>query len=429
MISRIIKEISTLTKGEQLKSKIGRGAIWTFCGYAGGMFLRMLSSLILTRIFMPDVFGLMAIITAVLIGIELISDVGIAPSIIQNPKGNTPKFLKTAWTFQLIRGGVLCGGLILVSETLAELYKEESLKQILPVIGITFIIKGLTSTSIPLHQRSLNIEPLIKLELSAQLFNLVVIFLLAITLNSIWAFVFAAILQVTFSVLGSYFYLKGGVVGIEWNREIAKEMIRFGKWIFLATILTFVVGKGDRLLLGTVVNKTDLGLYNLATLFAHIALGLLVALTSKLIMPALSSVSNSTRVDLSYKFDKVRKFVLGALLPFTIILAIFGEHLIKLFYDVPYHNAGWMLQILSAGMALRIICLSLIPIFLSKGDSFRHMLIYLSWSIIFVTSMLIGFEYMGIIGVLVGISLAPLLWLPIILYMVNLYQDLFYYVN
>ena len=84
-----------------------RGAIWTFVGYGVGQSLRLGSNLILTRLLVPEMFGLMSLINVFILGLSLFSDIGVGPSIIQHKRGDEPEFYNTAWTLQVIRGGAL----------------------------------------------------------------------------------------------------------------------------------------------------------------------------------------------------------------------------------------------------------------------------------------------------------------------------------
>jgi len=410
---------SSLVKGDGLKARLGRGSVWAIVGFGGNTILRMLSSLILTRIFMPEVFGLMAIITSIMVAIELLSDVGIKTSVMQNPRGEDKSFLKTAWTLQVIRGIFLLLIIFIISDYLADLYNEPELSSIMPTLGIAIVIKSLASTSLLISLRRLDVKRPTILELLAQGVGLITAVILALTLNSIWAFIYGWLASSFVSTLGSYVFLRHGVVGLEWNKAVVNEIIKFGKWIFLATILTFLVGQGDRLILGLVMTKSELGLYNLATMFSQLSMGLLAALVSKTIMPALAEVANSREQDLSSVFNSVRKTVIITILPMIVATSIFGSFIIELFYQEPYYNAGWMLQILSAGMVVHLLVSSISPIFLSKGDSFSHMLSIGTWAIIFISSMLIGYQINKTIGLVIAISIAPLLWLPVTSYLAS----------
>ena len=52
------------------------------------------------------------------------------------------------------------------------------------------------------------------------------------------------------------------------EREAALSMLRFGRWIFLSTALTFVASEGDRLLMGKLLTMEELGVYNIAFFLA-----------------------------------------------------------------------------------------------------------------------------------------------------------------
>ena len=57
--------------------------------------MRLISNLILTRLLVPELFGLMALVNTFIQGLFLFSDVGIATSIIRSPRGDDPVFLNT----------------------------------------------------------------------------------------------------------------------------------------------------------------------------------------------------------------------------------------------------------------------------------------------------------------------------------------------
>ena len=87
-----------------LKKQAVRGTIWTVFGYGSSQVLRFGGNLILTRLLVPDLFGLMALVQIFIRGLSLFSDIGIRPSIIRSDRGDDPIFLNTAWTIQVIRG-------------------------------------------------------------------------------------------------------------------------------------------------------------------------------------------------------------------------------------------------------------------------------------------------------------------------------------
>src|SRR5687767_15876104 len=90
-----------------LKRQVVKGVAWIVIGYGVSQFIRLGSNLILTRLLVPEIFGLIALMHAFIIGMSMFSDIGLRPSIIQSKRSNDPVFLNTAWTMQFIRGVIL----------------------------------------------------------------------------------------------------------------------------------------------------------------------------------------------------------------------------------------------------------------------------------------------------------------------------------
>src|SRR5690606_8194669 len=88
-------------------STVKRGSLWALAGYGGSRVLRIGGNLVLWRLLYPDAFGLIALVNVFITGLTMFSDVGIGPSIVQNPRGDDPAFLNTAWTIQVVRGFIL----------------------------------------------------------------------------------------------------------------------------------------------------------------------------------------------------------------------------------------------------------------------------------------------------------------------------------
>ena len=61
---------------------------WVVLTYGAVQFLRLLNNVILTRLLEPSVFGLMSLVVAIRVGMELVSDLGVTQNIVSNPRGH-----------------------------------------------------------------------------------------------------------------------------------------------------------------------------------------------------------------------------------------------------------------------------------------------------------------------------------------------------
>ena len=112
---RNLARVLSQFQGGTIKALFLRGFAWTTLGFAGSQALRLISNLALTRLLDPEHFGLMAIVTVLLIGLAMFSDIGLGPSVVRSQKTKDERFLNTAWTMQIIRGAVLAAACALLA--------------------------------------------------------------------------------------------------------------------------------------------------------------------------------------------------------------------------------------------------------------------------------------------------------------------------
>ena len=91
-------------QGTGLMGRALRGSALTAGSFAITQGLRLASNLVLTRLLFPEAFGLMALVSVVVVGLQMFSDTGVGPAISRSPRGDDSTFLDTAWTINLIRG-------------------------------------------------------------------------------------------------------------------------------------------------------------------------------------------------------------------------------------------------------------------------------------------------------------------------------------
>jgi len=417
----IIKKIQSIANNS---SKIKSGSIWTISGFGFEMLFRMVSSLILTRIFLPDVFGLMAIVTAIMIGMEMLSEVGVRTSLIQNPNAKTASFAQTAWTVQIIRGLFLWGLVFLSANFLADHFQEPSLSALLPIAAISLIFKGFTSANQHLYSRELGVKNIVLAKIFVQLISITLVIILSFIYHSIWAIVFGSLLTALLNTLLSFILFKHFKMRLKLDKKVVSSIFKIGKWLFFATMFHFFISQGDRLLLGALIDKTELGLYNLAAMFTQIPISILAALSGNILLPYLAKSFNEKPENFNQNFNELVYKILKYILPLVATLAILGNYIIQLLYPAEFHLAGQILQLLAVASFFQVLSFSLIPVFLSRGDSFRHMLAYFSLLALYLPGIYLGFNLYGLWGAFYGMFAAQLIWLPIIIALVRNYVQL-----
>lgn len=279
------------------KQLIIRSTLWTFTGFGVGQALRLVSNLILTRLLVPEAFGLMALVVIFMTGLALFTDLGIGASVVQNRRGDQQDFLNTAWTIKVVRGIVIAVCACLLAGPLAWFYGEPQLLQILPVMALSSVFGGFASNAPDLASRKLWAGRVTVMELVCRLAGLTVMVTWAWLSPTVWAIVAGNLCSALLRAAMSHLIFPHWHVRFRWNRELAREIIHFGKWIFLTSALTFVAGQIDRLTLAKLVPLHLVGIYSIGFMWATLPLQLLQAWTGRVLFPFASETLRDPQGD------------------------------------------------------------------------------------------------------------------------------------
>ena len=110
----------------------------------------------------------------------------------------------------------------------------------------------------------------------------------------------------------SHAWLPGNSNRWQWDKLAFREIVHFGKWMFLSSILGFLVNSGDRLLLGGLVNSNNLGIFSIAYLIPNSVEQIPGKIMADVSLPALSEVARDRPTDLKstyYRFHVAIAFI------------------------------------------------------------------------------------------------------------------------
>ena len=411
--------------GIPLKRRVLAATSWSLVGHAVSQAIRFGSNLIMTRLLVPEMFGVMAIATIVMIGLSMFSDLGFRQSIVQSHRGDDPVFLNTAWSLQILRGFILWIIALAISIIILlvdragmapgeNVYADPNLPLVIAAVSFGLVIGAFESTKLSEGSRNLALGRITQIEITTQIVGVLCMLAWASVDLSIWALVIGGIVAGILRTVLSHAWLPGTANRWHWDKSALLELVHFGKWIFASSILGFLVANGDRLLLGWMVDSSLLGIY----MIAFSIYSALEQVTSRIIgsvgFPALSEVARNQR-DLKaayYRFHAVvaaiTYFCAGALI-------ISSETLIHALYDHRYTQAGWMLQILAVAL-LSVPFQIALQCYLAVGMPQLHSRILVVRLIALLTGIPVGFHFFGLAGALWALVMSQFSILPMLIY-------------
>ncbi|GGG93397.1 oligosaccharide flippase family protein [Silvibacterium dinghuense] len=391
-----------------LEKKAVKGTYFVTVAYGLSLSLRLVSSIVLSRLFAPELFGVLALVTTFIVGLNLFSHIGLEASIIQNPRGDEPEFLNTAWTIQVIRGLGVFLLTIPMAWPVAHFYHEPRMIWLLPALGFGSAIAGFTSPSMMTLARHLGVGRLSLNELLQQVIQFAVTLIWALYQPSLIALVAGRIVSELIRMLVSYWMLPEIRPRFAWEKSAVHELITFGRWILIGTALTFLALQSDRLILGKLVTFSALGVYGIAFSLSDIPRQIILQFCSRVGFPFIAKFSDRPRPEYRTILRKYRLPVLAAGALLLIVVICSGDLFIVHVYDKRYHGAAWMIGILAIGLWHTLLYSTAYPAVLSLQKSHYNAFAYLVYCITLFVALPLGYHWFGMVGAVVAVAFSDL---------------------
>lgn len=406
--------LRSLTQGQGLMQRAMRSASLNLMGFGFSQFLRLASNLILTRLLFPEAFGVMAMVSVFLMGLAMFSDVGVGPAIMQSKRGDDRDFLNTAWTIQIIRGVCLWLVACALAWPMSVYFGEPDLVYYLPVAALSQLALGFTPTRYETANRHLKAGRVTLLDMATQLIGVLTAVGLAWAMQSVWALVISGVLSAVVQVLLFDLFLPGDRNRLRWEKPAARELIHFGKWVFLSTIAGFAIGQADKVVIGGWLSTHDFGIYNIGFFWASFPFLMGSVVVRKVMIPIYRESPPGESRENFLRLRRMRMLATAGMIAMAMVPAFFGQWLIAFLYDPRYIAAGGMVVLISVIQIPAIVGVTYDQAALAAGDSKRFFVLAATRAVLVIGGMVAGITWYGLAGALVGQGIAMLAAHPVV---------------
>ena len=400
----VLTQQANAIRHKKLEKQAAKGTVYIVAYFGLSLALRMVSSVVLTRLFSPQYFGLMTLATTVLVGLTLFSHIGLADSVIQSPRGDEPVFLNTVWTLQVLRGAGLWVLTILLAWPVARFYHEPRMILLFPALGFGCVISGFASTSLLNLARHLGVGKTSMLELVGQVVYFVVTLIWALIHPSLWALVGGRIASELTRTAISFFIIPDMRPRFFLDEECVRSLFHFGKWILIGTALTFLATQSDRLILGKLISIEALGVYGIAFALSDMPRQIIAMFCMSVGFPFIARFAQQPRHEYRSILLKYRLPVLAAGGLGLVLVVCTGDQVVLHLYDNRYRAAAWMVAVLAVGLWHTILHNTLSPAILALSKAHYNAVANLTYCISLFTLIPLGFHYYGILGAVVAVA-------------------------
>jgi O-antigen/teichoic acid export membrane protein len=407
-----------------LGSRTARAGIWSVVELGLGQFLRLAGNLIMTRLLLPEAFGLMAMVTTLQVGLTLVTDLGIHRSVVQSSEGETPRFLRICWVLQAVRGAVIAGIVLLAAGLLwlfapalttpGTVYADPRLPGLIALSSLALVMKGVESPNQFLAERHMAMGRVALVNLASQVAGLVGMVVLGLLSPTVWALLSGMLLGGVCRLALTHLAFAGPRMAIEWDPRIADDLWNFGKWLMGSSALTFVAGYADRLILGALLDVESFGFYTIALMWVQAASQLVGKLTGSVGFSVLSQVQRERPEQTARIFRRFATVIDGVCLAGFLALLLGGPLLIDLLYPEIYATSAAFMALLGVSiLAGRFDSLSMLV--LSQGHSRTMMAVSALRAAAICVSLPVCFALFGIGGALLATALSSLAAAPLLI--------------
>lgn len=325
-----------------ISNKMAKGAAWMVTFKMVERSIGLVSTIILARLLEPGDFGLVAMATAFLGLLTLLTSFSFDVALIQ--KQNADRHLyDTAWTFNVIFGLLLALALTISAIPLSQFYNETRLENILYVLALSTLLGGFGNIGPVAFRKDLEFHKEFYFLLAKKLMGFTVCMTLAFTLRNYWALVWGTFAGNMLALLLSYrvhpyrprFCLSG-----------RKELFGFSMWLFVNNTIFFAYHRMADFIISKVLGNHALGVYTIAYELSNLPTTELVAPINRAVLPGYSKMADDPAA-LRQGFLNVLSMIALCATPAGVGIALLAEPLVLVILGDKWREAIPLVEILA----------------------------------------------------------------------------------
>jgi O-antigen/teichoic acid export membrane protein len=369
--------------------------------------IRLLSSLVLTRILRPEAYGTITILVSILFVIGNILDTNVALFIVRDKNAEQPRYLNTAWTMRFSRSLLSAAVLFICAPLIAtKVYNVPDLTLPLRVFSLWFLIDGFESMGFALAIRRKQARLQMYSELAASVVSTLFSIVYCYHYHTFWGIAFGMLFNRLIMTVLSHRFYRELRPRLFIDLAAAREILVFSKFTVPSSLLTLGLNQFDKVVFLRLFDLRLLGIYGLAGNIAGSIESLISRISQAVLYPrcAHNFRDNPDTAARRYYTENTKLFV--GILAMPAAVAGTAHLIIHLLYDPRYSEAGSVLQ----ALAIRAVLLSFASpaedLLISAGQ-FHVILVgnvlRASW---IVLGSLLGYYFFGFLGFVYGLSLS-----------------------
>ncbi|MBR4502330.1 MAG: lipopolysaccharide biosynthesis protein [Clostridia bacterium] len=264
---------------------------WRMAERFGAKGVEFLVSIILARLLAPEVYGTIALVTVFITILQVFVDSGLGNALIQKKDVDDTDY-STVFFFNITFCSVLYVLLFLAAPLIARFYNDDSLTDIVRVLGLTVLIAGVKNVQQAYVSRNMLFHRFFYATLGGTIGAAIVGIYLAYHGYGVWALVAQQVFNVAMDTVILW-------ITVKWRpRRLfsfghLKTLYSFGWKLLVSSLVDVVYNDIRQLIIGKMYSKEDLAYYNRAKQIPHLITSNINTSINSVLFPAMSSAQES----------------------------------------------------------------------------------------------------------------------------------------
>lgn len=332
--------------------------------------LGLVSTLVLARLLAPEDFGLVAIVTAVIALLEVMTSFSFDTALIQH-RSPAREHYDTVWTIGLMFGGAVSLAMIALAYPLAVIYKDPRLVPVMLVFAASPLINALRNVGAVDFRRNLQFHKEFLLNFLRRIVSLPVALGLAFWLRSYWALVLGALFT---SMTGAVLTYAMHPFRPRLSLAHKGELFGFSKWLFLSNLFQFLSMRFGDFVIGKFRGPHALGLFSMANEFGSLPWNEIAAPINRAAFPGYSRLA-SDHDQLMRTFLRVIGLIAAIVIPSGIGIALTAPMFIPLLIGPKWLEAIPLVQLLALAATLFALWTNVGYVFMALGQPQKSLIL------------------------------------------------------
>ena len=330
---------------DSYENKAVSGAKWSFLTKIAAKAVTPITFIILALILSPEDFGIVAITTVFVKLADIFWNAGMSQTIVQKESDDIRTSANFAFFANIILAVIVYTVLFFTADLVAVFYKDPRLTVVLQIQAIKILIKSLSGVQFALLRRNLQFRTIFHIKIfTTTLPSIVISIPLALLGFGYWALVLGQLFG-SFLELVLVWFKSNWRPSFEFNPQEHKELIRFGSWLTLEFLLSWLTRSVDIFIISYYLDLSTVGLYQIAKKLLT-NLFEIIFKSTKPVWFSLFSRIQSDFVKVTRVFLKLNKFFTMMALPMGIGLFLTSDLIVATLFNDEWIGMGIILGLL-----------------------------------------------------------------------------------